>query len=204
MADDEGHKPRKPYPEFPMFPHASGQWAKKIKGKMWYFGIWDDPDAALKKYTEEIHEIHAGRDPRRSGAAKVYSDTVSVSDLCNLFLESQQSRVDAGIRTRRHFSDCLKSCRLVVDHFGKFMRAASLRTVDFKNLRAVFPATWGPTKTGNEIQRIRSVFKWGSESELIPILPNFVPDFKRPSLPAKRHDQQQRQAERGGKLSFSA
>lgn len=204
MAGTKTTKPDKPYQEFPMFPHATGQWAKKIKGKMWYFGTWEDPNAAKAKYDDWIHEIRAGRDPRRTGVAQVYSDTLTVSDLCNLFLDRQQSRVDAGEVSNRHFSDCLKSCRLAVDFFGKFHRAAALRADDFKNLRESFPATWGPTKTGTEIQRIRSVFKWAAESELIEKLPNFGPDFKKPTRTVKRRDQQQRQAERGGKLDFSA
>jgi len=204
MPSKKTPKPDKPYQEFPMFPHASGQWAKKIKGKLWYFGVWEDPNSALQKYNEWIHEIHAGRDPRSAGVAQVYSDTLTVSDLCSLYLERQESRVATGGVSNRHFSDCLKSCEFVVEHFGKFMRAAALRAVDFKNLRSAFPATWGPTKTGTEIQRIRSVFKWGAESELIPSLPNFGPDFKKPTRTVKRRDQQQREAERGGKLDFSA
>lgn len=46
-------KPSKPSPAFPLFPHASGQWAKKIRGRLVYLGVWGNPDAALKSYKEQ-------------------------------------------------------------------------------------------------------------------------------------------------------
>ena len=49
-------KPQKPRPDFPPFPHATGRWAKKVRGKLHYFGkIADDPKgaAALDLWLEQ-------------------------------------------------------------------------------------------------------------------------------------------------------
>ena len=56
-------KPAKPYPEFPLTAHPAGVWCKKIRGQLFYFGPWDDPDGALRRYNEQKDDLHAGRTP---------------------------------------------------------------------------------------------------------------------------------------------
>src|SRR5947209_11692516 len=83
-------KPAKPYPEFPLTAHPAGVWCKKIRGKLHYFGPWDDPDGALAKYLEQKDDLHAGRKPRPD------SDAATVKDCCNHFLTAKRAAVVNG------------------------------------------------------------------------------------------------------------
>src|SRR5277367_2009830 len=88
-------KPSKPHPDFPLFPHATGRWAKKIRGKFVYFGPWNDPDGALAKYLAEKDALLSGRKPRE------VSTGVTIKDLCNQYLNAKKSRVASGELTMR-------------------------------------------------------------------------------------------------------
>jgi integrase len=168
-------KPAKPYPEFPLTAHPVGYWCKKIRGKMHYFGPWDDPDAALKKYLEQKDELHAGRTPRPD------PEGTTVKAVANAFLNAKQALVDAGELSRRMWSEYKEVCELLVRQFGKGRLAADLGPSDFAALRKKMAKRWGPVRLGNAIQRIRSVFKHALDADLIARPVRFGPDFKRPA-----------------------
>src|ERR1700694_2729900 len=105
-------KPPKPYPDFPLFPHATRRWAKKIRGKMHYFGPWSDADGALKKYLEQRDDLHAGRTPRVQG------EGLTVRDLANRFLTGKRHLVDTREITPRTFADYHATCTRIGEAFG--------------------------------------------------------------------------------------
>ncbi len=174
-APRAGGKPNKPYPEFPLFPHATKRWAKKIRGKMHYFGPWADPDGALAKYLAEKDALHSGRKPRE------VSEGVTVKDLANAFLNHKRALLDAGDISPRTWLNYEETATLVVKQFGKSRLVADLGQEDFAELRAVMSKRWGPVRVRNYIQQTRSVFKYGFDAELLATAVRFGPGFARPT-----------------------
>jgi integrase len=168
-------KPAKPHPDFPLFPHASGRWAKKVRGKTKYFGAWDDPQAALERWLEEKDDLLAGRTPRATG------DGLTISELCNRFLTLKQNLVDAGELSPRTFRDYKDMTDRIVAMFGLTRLVDDLAADDFEQLRAVIARTRGPVSVGNEVQRIRTLFRYAFETGLVDRPVRFGPSFKRPA-----------------------
>ena len=48
-------RPAKPNPDFPLYAHKSGRWAKKICGKTHFFGPWREPlSRPLNKFCQRL------------------------------------------------------------------------------------------------------------------------------------------------------
>ncbi len=73
-------KPSRPYPLFPLTEHNNGQWCKKIRGKIHFFGVWADPEAALANYHHVAADLHAGHQPQ---AINLPEGAVTVKTISN-------------------------------------------------------------------------------------------------------------------------
>ncbi|HJZ58449.1 MAG TPA: tyrosine-type recombinase/integrase [Gemmataceae bacterium] len=181
-------RPKKPYPTFPLTPHASGAWQKKIRGKTHYFGRWAnwvngklvrvDAEggwkAALELYTAQADDLHAGRTPR------VTADGLTVADLCNRFLTAKVRKVEAGELGQRMFTDYKEVTDLLTEAFGVNRLVEDLAADDFAVLRATMAKTWGPVRLGNGITRVKSVFKYGTDNGLIERAVRYGSEFRKP------------------------
>lgn len=191
--------PKKPYEEFPLSPHATGKWVKKIKGEFYYFGAWkrrengeyvrvpgDGADEAYAEYKKVADDLHAGREPQDG-------EGMRIRDLCNKFLKSKLLLLQSGDIGPRTFAEYRSTTDRLVQCFGKERLVDSLSDEDFEQLRAELAAQFGVVRLGNEIVRVKGVFKHGKKRDLVP------ESFRKPSARMLRKNRNE-----GGKRLFTA
>ena len=190
---DKAGARKKPHPDFPLFPHARGYWAKKVRGKLHYFGkVATDPQgaAALQKWLNEKDDLLAGRKPRAN------REGLTIKALLNHFLTAKQARVDSGEILSQTWDEYHVTCKLIEGSFGLDRFVDDLRVEDFQQLRSSMAKKWGPARLANQIQRVRSVFKYASDNDLIDNPVHFGSEFKKPSAKTMRKER----AKRGPRL----
>src|SRR5262249_22247318 len=124
------------------FAHASGVWAKKIRGKLYYFAPWNDPEAALARYEEQREELHSGRKARPT------TDAITVKDVANAFLNAKQDLVSAGQLSRTTFTGYRLAAEITVSVLGKGRLVDDLRADDFATLWRAMAKRWGVRRLG--------------------------------------------------------
>jgi integrase len=165
--------------------HPAGYWCKKIRGKLHYFGPrHGDWQTALDEYQRDRDDLHAGRAPRLD------QDGVTVRLACNAFLTDREHRVEAGELTNRSFVEYRKTAERVVAKFGPGRLVEDLRPEDFTSLRSDMVKKWGPVTISGEVQRVRTLFKFAFDSDLIEKPVKFGPSFKRPGSKVLRRERQ--------------
>jgi integrase len=183
-AEPKAEKPRieKPNPNYPLTPHhGAKQWCKKINGKIHYFGPLADADAALDKYLREKDDLYAGRTPTSVGGLRL-------DDLLNRFRSSKKHLAETGEITERHFKELEAAGTLVVKAFSKSRIVETLKPDDFERLRKQITKGHSPHTLANIIQKVRSIFKYASDTDLIDRPVKFGPMFKKPTkLTMRRH-----------------
>jgi integrase len=195
-------KPSKPTPDFPLNIHkGSGYWCKKIKGRVYYFGrVADDPDgkAALEAYLRDKDDLAAGREPRAQ------TDGLTVEQLCFKFLSYHEARRDNGELNPRTYQGHFATAETVAKTLGRTRAVADLVPDDFRKLRAKLAKTRGLVAQRNEIQRVRSLFKFAFDDGLITAPVRFGKGFDKPPKDAVDRERELRRAEHGDRMFEAA
>ena len=175
----------KPYAGFPLTPHrGSGQWCKKVRGKLYYFGPLGDWRRALEEYQRVRDDLQAGRAPRPA------TDGLKVRDLLNRFLTEKEAQVESGELSPRSWDAYRRACARIAKHVGTGRALASLAPEDFAAFRAALAKGRGPVTLGNYVRHCRVVFKYAHDEGLVdrPLIRGR--QFRPPSRSVIRRDRQ--------------
>lgn len=180
----------KPYPEFPLWWHSQGYWAKKIRGRVYYFGArggtWQE---ALEEYEQAVHDLQRGRELRPS--------VLTVKHLCDLFLYAKQRAVQAGEFSERSFREYLRVGKMIAAHFGNSTPVETLSPSDFGRFRAEITKGRSVTSTANIVRVSRMIFRFAETEELIPGRIRFGTQFREPTRKAKKKHRNETRRQHG-------
>ncbi len=104
-----------------------------------------------------------------------------LKDSCNQYLTVKRHLLDSGEIVQRTFWEYHRACELTVTQFGKTRLVCDLTANDFGNLRASLAKTRGALALGNEIQRVRMIFRFGHDQGIIENPIRFGQSFNKPS-----------------------
>lgn len=143
-------KPPKPHPDFPLTPHNNGQWCKKIKGTLYYFGTWGNPAGALAEYEASI------ADPNFTAQS-----AITLMDLCNAFMTHKEEQSTAGEILEDTWKEYDRVCKRLMGILGKTLPIENLGPAHFQYLRAELAKQIKVATTlRNELTKLRVLFAW--------------------------------------------
>jgi hypothetical protein len=105
MSTRQSSKRKTRSDKFPLTLHPAGQYCKKIKGKIRYFGT--DKKKALERYLAQATYLHGAQ----GLIQKASNGKMTLKQLCALYLQYQHSRVLAGALTPKHYNDQIGSLK---------------------------------------------------------------------------------------------
>ena len=178
--------PVKPWPNFPLYAHPSGQWAKKVRGKTYYFGT--DAEAAHKLYQAQKDDLEAGRTPKPPDDYRL-----TVKDMVNLCLTMKDSKLETGELQLRTYKEYKRCGRRLLRVLGRERLVEDLTPADFVKLRRDMTKTLkGLTSIKTDIRKMMVFFNFAYEDGYIDRPVRTGEAFKSPSAAALRRERAQK------------
>lgn len=161
----------------PLFQHANGQWAKKVLGKLHYFG--KDLDEALGRWADERDYLLAGKPVKRNDTRP------TLVELGNLYADKCKARILDGEMVQRSFDESKKTIDKMISLLGENCRPEDLDALDFSKLKqslfepiertkAIRGGVKGisverrsPVTVAGDVRRVRAFLNWCSDTNLI-------------------------------------
>ena len=153
--------------KFPLTPHPSGQYCKKIKGRMRYFGT--DKKQALERYLGQATYLHGCQRSMQTAS----NGKMTLKELCDLYLKYQESRVFADKLTPKHYNDQTGCVRKLNSFLGRERKIESILTLDLQNYKRRLQGSYRSVHRQNlHISVMKAMFHWARRNDILESIPN--------------------------------
>ena len=154
--------------KFPLTLHSTGQFCKKIKGKMYYFG--SDKKVALQRYLDQSTYLHGDQQILQDMPTQ---NNMTLKQLCDMYLKYQYSKLQANDLTVQHHNDQIGSLNKLMDFLGQNHKIDGISTLDLQNYKRNLQASYGSVHRLNlHISIMKALFHWAKKCEILKDIPN--------------------------------
>ncbi len=166
--------------KFPLTLHPTGQYCKKIRGKLYYFG--KNRAEALARYQEQATSLHTGR-PQQDA----FPDTMlTVKMLTNMYLEQEDYRVAGGEIRLRQLHEQTGLLKPFVKFIGPDRLVSEITTMDLQRYKnSLIDAGKAGKTINNRIGAVKALYHWALDNDVIRSAPK-LKAVKKLTLPKRK------------------
>jgi len=152
--------------KFPLTLHKTGQFCKKIRGKLHYFG--NDKKKAMERYLERAAYLHTGKVNKSDSPLQ----TMTLKTLCNLYLDYQNSRVQAEEISVRHYADEVDSLKKLARFLGSNLCVSEITALDLQNYKRNLNKSYSQNRINLNLAIMKAMFHWAKKNDVLNAIPN--------------------------------
>ena len=153
--------------KFPLTLHPTGQYCKKINGRIRYFGT--DKKKALERYLAQATYLHGCQKSINMAS----NGKMTLKELCDIYLQYQHSKVLANKLTPKHHNDQISSVRKLMSFLGRGRTIESISTLDLQNYKRKLQSAYASVDRLNlNISVMKAMFHWARRNDILENIPN--------------------------------
>src|SRR3972149_7923209 len=153
--------------KFPLTLHTTGQYCKKVKGKMYYFG--SDRKEALQKYLDQSTYLHGHQEDLQ----KPTEEHMTLKQLCDMYLKYQYSKLQAHDLTASHHNEQIGSLNKLMASLGQNIEINNISTLDLQNYkRRIQKSHVSVCRLNLHISIMKALFHWARKNDVLTNIPN--------------------------------
>jgi len=153
--------------KFPLTLHPSGQYCKKIKGHIYYFG--SDRKQALERYLDQAIFLHG----YNNTLLKSTNGNMALKEICDLYLKYQHTKLLADNLTARHHNDQIRNLNKLMEFLGESCRIKSISKLSLQNYKRSLQKHYSSVCRLNlHLSIMKAMFHWARKNDILKDIPN--------------------------------